>query len=31
MGLFDGITNALNNALSNEDLGTPPPDGLSQV
>jgi len=30
MGLFDGITNALNNALSNEDLGTPPPDGLSQ-
>ena len=32
MGLFDGIANALNNALSNdESLGAPPPDGLSQV
>ena len=26
MGLFD----AFKNALANEDLGTPPPDGLSQ-
>eukprot|EP00287_Rhodomonas_sp_CCMP768_P006230 CAMPEP_0196725266 /NCGR_PEP_ID=MMETSP1091-20130531/6876_1 /TAXON_ID=302021 /ORGANISM="Rhodomonas sp., Strain CCMP768" /LENGTH=157 /DNA_ID=CAMNT_0042067519 /DNA_START=167 /DNA_END=640 /DNA_ORIENTATION=+ len=30
MGLFDGIGNAFKNALANEDLAPPPPDGLSQ-
>lgn len=30
MGLFDGISNAFKNALANEDLQAPPPDGLSQ-
>mmetsp|Transcript_41097 Transcript_41097/g.64186 ORF Transcript_41097/g.64186 Transcript_41097/m.64186 type:complete len:150 (+) Transcript_41097:2-451(+) len=30
MGLFDGLSKALNNALANEDLPPPPPDGLSQ-
>mmetsp|Transcript_6324 Transcript_6324/g.14852 ORF Transcript_6324/g.14852 Transcript_6324/m.14852 type:complete len:206 (-) Transcript_6324:168-785(-) len=30
MGLFDGIGNAFKNAMANEELETPPPDGLSQ-
>ena len=30
IGLFDGLSNAFKNALANEDLEPPPPDGLSQ-
>mmetsp|Transcript_28467 Transcript_28467/g.67959 ORF Transcript_28467/g.67959 Transcript_28467/m.67959 type:complete len:197 (-) Transcript_28467:167-757(-) len=30
MGLFDGISKAFNDAMSNEELPPPPPDGLSE-